>query len=162
MRPMIRTDIHAINAIDAEQLAADREGDHTDPTYLQALTELAVTAHARITATIHAMSGNLAGPPSAAPPRIGSSTYATTNPKRYQVKKKLLVAPTVSDSPSRWPRARRRPASRRRRARRLVADIQPRGGDRGRGHRVDPRRLRGLLRGRRHRRGGGHLLRSGS
>ena len=30
MRPMIRTDIHAINAIDAEQLAADREWDHTD------------------------------------------------------------------------------------------------------------------------------------
>ena len=55
MRPMIRTDIHAINAIDAEQLAADREWDHTDLTYLQALTELAATAHARITATIHAI-----------------------------------------------------------------------------------------------------------
>ena len=54
MRPMIRTDIHAINAIDAEQLAADREWDHTDLTY-EALTQLAATAHARITATIHAI-----------------------------------------------------------------------------------------------------------
>jgi hypothetical protein len=48
MRPMIRTDIHAINAIDAEQLAADREWDHTDLTYLQALTELAGSVRRRV------------------------------------------------------------------------------------------------------------------
>jgi hypothetical protein len=30
MRPIIRTDLHAINAIDAERIAADRERDHTD------------------------------------------------------------------------------------------------------------------------------------
>lgn len=54
MKPTIRTDIHAINALDtaAEQLAAARQWDHTGLTYLQALTELADTAHARITETI--------------------------------------------------------------------------------------------------------------
>jgi ABC-type transporter Mla subunit MlaD len=54
MRPTIRTDIHAINALDtaAEQLADQRAWDRTDLTYLQAMTELAATAHARITETI--------------------------------------------------------------------------------------------------------------
>lgn len=55
MCPMIRTDVHATKAIDAGQLAADRERDHTDLTYLRALTELAATAHSRITATNHAI-----------------------------------------------------------------------------------------------------------
>jgi hypothetical protein len=55
MRP--RTDEYALAAIitAAEQLAHDRAWDHTDLTYIQAMSDLAATAEAMITTTIAQM-----------------------------------------------------------------------------------------------------------
>src|SRR5665811_2307557 len=55
MRP--RTDEHALAAITAaaEQLAHDRSSDHTDLTYIGAMSDLAATAEALITTTIAQM-----------------------------------------------------------------------------------------------------------
>lgn len=52
MRP--RTDEHALTAIiaAAEHLAHDRGWEHTDLTYIQAMSDLAATAEALITTTI--------------------------------------------------------------------------------------------------------------
>ena len=55
MRP--RTDEHALAAIAAaaEQLAHDRDWQHTDLTYIEAMSDLAATAEAMITTTIAQM-----------------------------------------------------------------------------------------------------------
>ncbi|MEP7333986.1 MAG: hypothetical protein ABI692_18090 [Terracoccus sp.] len=55
MRP--RTDEHALTAIitAAEHLAHDRGCEHTDLTYIQAMSDLAATAEALITTTIAQM-----------------------------------------------------------------------------------------------------------
>lgn len=55
MRP--RTDDYALAAITAaaEQLAHDRDWQHTDLTYIQAMSDLAATAEALITTTIAQM-----------------------------------------------------------------------------------------------------------
>ena len=55
MRP--RTDEHALAAIAAaaEQLAHDRDWQHTDLTYIEAMSDLAASAEAMITTTIAQM-----------------------------------------------------------------------------------------------------------